>query len=210
MKSRLFLPFALLLYRLISPVPVHADEAKPADMTAEDRIELTRIEDYLNGLSTAKAAFSQAGANGGVSTGTFYLSRPGRLRFDYAQPQKDVILADGKFVWYYDARLKDANHAPISRTLADFLLRPRIELIGGDIVVTEFQRLNDAVVVTMTQGKDPAAGSLTVTFAERPLQISQWRVVDSQGRTTRVVLDHPQFSVALDPGLFVWHDPEDQ
>ncbi len=199
---------ALLL--CASTLPALADHAKPADMTAEDRIEVTRIEDYLNGLVTAKAAFTQIGANGTSSTGTFYLDRPGHLRFDYVAPQRDVIVADGKFIWYYDAKMKDANHAPISRTFADFLLRPQINLSGGDVTITDYRDENGFVTLTLTQTDDPGQGSLTLTLSEKPLQIKQWRVLDAQGRVTQVSLDHAEFGLALDPGLFVWKDPDDQ
>ena len=132
------------------------------------------------------------------------------MRFDYIEPNKDTIVADGKFIWYYDSKLKDANHAPISRTFADFLLRPHIELSGGDVTITDYRRESGAVVITLTQANDPGAGSLTLTLGDKPLRIEQWRVVDGQARTTQVRLSDPQFRVTLDPKLFVWHDPEDK
>ncbi len=188
-------------------IPAEADQAKPADLTTEDQMELGQIEAYLNGISTLKAHFTQIGAHG-VSTGTFYLDRPGRLRFDYETPQKDIIVAGHELIWYYDAKTKEANHAPISRTLADFLLRRSIKLSGEDVTVTDFQRIDNGVQLTMTQTDDPGAGSLTLMLSENPLRIQQWRVVDQQGNTTQVTLQDAQFGIALNPDLFVWHDPE--
>ena len=74
--------FSVLVFFTVlwSTLPAHADTAKPADMTAEDRIEVTRIEDYLNAISTIKAGFTQLASNG-ESSGTFYLARPGQFAF---------------------------------------------------------------------------------------------------------------------------------
>jgi outer membrane lipoprotein-sorting protein len=185
----------------------HADQAKPVDLTTEDQAELKQIETYLNSVTTAKAHFTQIGDKG-VSSGTFYLDRPGRLRFDYDEPRKDIILADRKLIWFYDAETKEANHAPINRTLANFLLQREIQLSGGDVTVTDFQHGDNAVQLVMTATDDPGQGTFALTLSEHPMQIRAWRVVDSQNRTTQVTLDNEQYGVALDPALFVWHDPE--
>ena len=199
--------FTVISMLLVS-APAYADHAKPADLTTEDQAELAGIEAYLNGLHTVRSHFTQVGTNG-VSSGTFYLDRPGRLRFDYESPQKDIIVADRKLIWYYDAKMKEANHAPISRTFADFLLRREIQLAGNDVTVTDFQHGDNAVQLTMTQTDDPGQGSLTLVLSEKPLRIQQWRVIDPQGRTTQVTLQDPEFGIAFDPALFVWRDPED-
>ena len=199
------MPKALLLAALLFCLPAYADQATPAELTPEDKAEITRVETYLNGLTTAKAGFTQNGTNG-TSTGTFYLSRPGRLRFEYAAPDKDVIVADHNLIWYYDAQTKQANHAPVSRTFADFLLRRTIELTGSDVTITDIQLGDNKVQLTLTQTSDPGAGSLTLMLQDNPMEIREWRVVDAQGKTTDVKLDHPQFAMPLDPALFVWPD----
>jgi outer membrane lipoprotein-sorting protein len=188
-------------------LPALADQAKPVDLTSEDQAELKQIEAWLNGVGTMKAHFTQLGDKG-EATGTFYLDRPGRLRFDYDTPQKDIIVAGHELIWFYDARTKEANHAPISRTLADLLLRREIALTGEDITVTDFQRQGDAVQLVMAETDHPEEGSFALTLGEHPFQIRSWRVVDSQGHTTQVTLDNAQYGLSLDPKLFVWHDPD--
>ena len=197
---------SLLLTLCLLAVPAHADKAVQADLTPEDMAQITTIQQYLNSITTLKAGFTQL-APGGASTGTFYLYRPGRLRFDYLTPQKDIIVADRKLIWYYDAKAGQANHAPISRTLADFLLRRDVELTGGDVTVTSFRHGDASAEITLTQTDNPGEGTLTLLLSENPWAITQWRVVDAQGRTTTVTLDHQQAGIPLDPALFVWHDP---
>ena len=197
---------ALLVFLILASGAARAEHATPAELTPEDRAALTRIQSYLNDMTTAEAHFTQASDGGEVATGMFYLSRPGKLRFDYAQPKGDIIVADGSAIYYYDAKLKESNHTAISATLADFLLRPEISLgVGGkdsDVTVTDFRQEDGVDHVTLTQTDDPGAGSLTVVLTDKPLQIRQWRVIDQQGRPTEVTLQDPQFGLKLDPKIF--------
>ena len=57
-----------------------ADNAQQAALTEADRVDVARIEDYLNGLSTVKASFQQFTNSEGLAFGRIYLRRPGRLR----------------------------------------------------------------------------------------------------------------------------------
>ena len=59
--------------------------------------DVQKAEEYLRGLTTAKADFIQRAHNGARLSGTFYLDRPGRLRFEYNEVD-DIIVADGFFI----------------------------------------------------------------------------------------------------------------
>ena len=69
-----------------------------AQTTGQTPAEIVqKAESYLNSLKTLKANFTQmAQWNQTNVTGDFYLSRPGKLRFDYDPPVEDFIVADGK------------------------------------------------------------------------------------------------------------------
>jgi outer membrane lipoprotein carrier protein len=55
--------------------------------------------------STLKAAFyerySDGKGSGQAESGTVYFSRPGRMRWEYASPQKKLFIVDGTNVWFY-------------------------------------------------------------------------------------------------------------
>jgi outer membrane lipoprotein-sorting protein len=188
----------------VPPVPV-AGEAPEASI--QDYAPLVKqAGDYLNSLTTLKARFLLTSADGTQQIGTFYLNRPGRLRFEYDPPAKDFIVADGLLIYFYDAQLKQQSNAPIGQTLADFLLRKNIKL-SGDIKVDRVMRGGNLLQITVRQGKDPGAGSLTLGFTENPMQLKKWRVVDAQNQTVEVELFQMETGVRLDDNLFVYHDP---
>jgi outer membrane lipoprotein carrier protein len=73
------------------------------------------MKDYLSGLRTLSSKFEQItlSADGGrmmESTGTFYLKRPGKFRWEYSAPDAQVIVADGDRVWLHDLELDQVSH----------------------------------------------------------------------------------------------------
>ncbi|HWL80138.1 MAG TPA: outer membrane lipoprotein carrier protein LolA [Roseomonas sp.] len=167
---------------------------------------LARIEAYLNSITTMRAHFLQIAQNGGAAEGTAYIARPGRMRFDYDPPEPLLLVAsDGQFL-YYDRELKQPTVVPVGSTPLGLLLRPQIRF-GGDIEVIALERTGGFVGVTLRRRDAPAEGRLSLIFAETPLELRQWIVVDSQGRQTRVSLSAIETGMRLDKLLFTFNDP---
>lgn len=190
---------------LLSAAPARAqqEDGVIGDYTAQ----VAAAESYMNSLTTAKARFLLTAADGVQQIGTFYLNRPGRLRFEYDPPAKDFIVADGLLIYFYDGQLGEQSNAPIGQTLADFLLRSKIRM-GGDVRVERVMRGGDLLQITLIQNDDPGAGSLTLGFTENPLALKKWRVVDAQKQVVEVELFQLETGLKLDPDLFVFHDPK--
>jgi outer membrane lipoprotein carrier protein len=53
-----------------------------------------------------------------VSDGRVQLQRPGRFRWDYETPFRQLIIADGQFLWTYDEELAQATAQPMEQVLA--------------------------------------------------------------------------------------------
>ena len=175
---------------------------------AQDTIDTRRYQQALQNISTMKADFTQTAYDGGQVTGTFFLDRPGKLRFEYDRLD-DFIVADGTFIYYYDAEMKQQSSTRISNSLADFLLRDQIRL-DGDVTVTNTSRENGMTHITLTMTEDPGAGALTLSFVEvegKPV-LKKWTVVDSQNLTTTVALKNIQVGVNLKKDLFYYIDPQ--
>lgn len=168
---------------------------------------VAEAEAYLQKLDTVKARFVQTAPDGSQASGTFYLDRPGKLRFEYDPPIKDFVVADGVFIYFYDGQIKQQTNAPIGQTLADFLLRSNLRL-SGDIVVTKIKRAGGLLQISAAQKADPNAGQITLGFIEKPrLELKKWRILDSQGQITEVELFESVRDVQLPSTLFSWRDP---
>jgi outer membrane lipoprotein carrier protein len=100
----------------------------------------TEVEGYLNGLATWSADFTQTIDDGHgkimrTAAGKLYLQKPGRFRWDYSQPSEQLILADGKQIWFYDKDLAQANVRDMDTSLAS---TPASLLSGSGSVSTQF------------------------------------------------------------------------
>lgn len=141
----------------------------------------------------------------GLCRGTFYLSRPGKLRFQYDPPAPLLIISDGTVVYSYDTALKQTTQIPVNLTPLWFLLRERISFTG-DVTLTRYDRQAGVVRLTLVQTKDPAAGSVELALQSEPLALRQWSVTDGQGITTNIALTEARQDVRLDGKLFVFNE----
>ena len=197
----------IFLGLMIMMVPFAASAA-----TDQTPIEIRKAEQYFDTLKTAKARFVQTASNGAQQRGTFYLSRPGKLRFEYDSPNKDFIVADGLFIYFYDAQLKQQSNAPISQTLADFLLRKDFSL-SGDLKVTRIMHAGDLTQISIVQRDDPESGTLVLGFTvdkNKDYHLKKWRIVDAMGNITETELFdvHTGMKFKNSKQLFSYIDPE--
>jgi outer membrane lipoprotein-sorting protein len=58
------------------------------------------------------------------------------------------------------------------------------------------------IQATLVRTNSPGDGSLTLIFADQPLALRQWTVVDAQRRETHVTLNNVQTGGTFDPQLF--------
>ena len=201
-RPRLLLAACLALATLAGAAPPgHAAPPKPATLGDQDRADIGRVESYLNGLRTATATFLQVSDNGGVARGKFYLSRPGKMRFEYEPPTPVLMVSTGGSLVYYDSLLKQTSYLPLDSTPLGLLLRDNLKF-GSEVTITKFERGPGTLRMTLVQTKDPDQGELVLTFSDKPLALKQWTVIDQQRKATTVTLMELQRDVALDPKLF--------
>jgi outer membrane lipoprotein-sorting protein len=212
--SRIFA--ALLLVALaalpLATLPVDMAQAatpRAAALSADDRGQVQRVEQYLNGIHSLSARFQQYAADGGTASGQLIVARPGHMRFEYDKPSPILLLADGTWVVYIDNQLKQVSYLPIGSTPAWFLLRDTISLTDG-VTITKFERGPGALRITLVENKSPENGTLTLTFGEKPFDLKQWTIVDQQGKATTVVLSDARYGVPVDAKAFTFVDPRDK
>jgi len=196
-----------LLAVLVSWVALAAPTLAESDIRTEHAADLTRVQAYLNNITTLVSDFSQIAPDGSLATGKFYLKRPGKMRWQYNPPTPILMVASGSEMVYYDYELQQVSHIPIDSTLASFLAQDKINLFDPFITLTDFQAGEGMVRISLTQSNKPEAGKLTLEFSDHPLHIRNMVVTDAQGQTTTVALNNAQFGGELENKLFVFVDP---
>lgn len=190
---------------LSAPRAVAATDAE-ASLSAQDQADVERVEDYLDGIRSLRSPFLQINPDGSMAEGTFYLKRPGRLRFDYDPPTPVLIVGDGIYLHYRDFELGQINSFPLRETPIGILARDEIRL-KDRVKVTAVVREPGLLRLTLVDAKDPGRGSLTLSFADSPLELRQWTVKDAQGRITTLAFLDLEANPALEGELFVFDDP---
>jgi outer membrane lipoprotein-sorting protein len=164
-----------------------ADPVGQAQFTPAQRADLARVNTYLNSIRTMTGGFTQIDPNGDIDQGTFAISKPGKMRFEYKPPNPTLIVSDGKTVAVENSRLKTVDRYSLSDTPLDIILGDKIDLLN-DHSITGVEHQQDALVVRARSRGSNAQGNIALVFAEPNLELRQWTVVDNQGLQTTVAL----------------------
>jgi outer membrane lipoprotein-sorting protein len=177
-----------------------AAEAAAAPISAADAVR--RANAFFDGAQVMTADFVQIAPDGKRSEGKLYVQRPGRMRFQYAPPDRLDIVADGRSVAVRDQKLGTQDLYFIGQTPLKFLLADHID-ISRDTQIEGVSSDPNAVAITILD-KATFGGSATITLMFDPstFALKQWTVLDSQGLQTVVTLFNVDLSTAPDPGLF--------
>jgi outer membrane lipoprotein carrier protein len=77
----------------------------PAANPAVDVPAIARaVDDHYNHLKTLQTEFTESYRGAGVErteSGSLWLKKPGKMRWEYRSPKEKVFLSDGKDAWFY-------------------------------------------------------------------------------------------------------------
>lgn len=180
-----------------------------AELDEQDLADVARIDRYFNDITTLSARFVQIAPSGEVSEGDFFLRRPGRLRFEFAPPVPILIVADGFRLVFYDRELGQVSAWPVGATPLGPLLARTVGLAASGHAQS-VARAPGLLRLTLIDPDRTDEGSLTLVFRDQPLELRQWEVTDVQGLMTVIALSGMRINPALDPQLFIFHDPDEE
>jgi outer membrane lipoprotein-sorting protein len=169
----------------------------------EKQVEIIkRVSAYFNDLVNLKGAFVQTGSDNKRMRGKFYVKRPGRFRFDYALPSKQVIVSDGHLLAIQDHDLNTENVVELTQTPFRLLLRKDVDLLR-DARIAEVQEADDLIVLTLQDKSPDTPGRIKLFLAKSPgLELKEWVTTDAQGLDTRIELSNLVKTEDIDQSLF--------
>ena len=194
-------PLAILLAALSAMGPFAIDTYLPAFPAMAEKIPLNEISRYLNSLKTAQAEFTQVNGDGSISTGTVFIHRPNRVRFEY-KGDKTLVLASAGQVAVFDGKSRSGpQQYPLSKTPLSLILAPNVNL-GQARMVTGYAEKKNTTVVTAQDPQHPEYGNIQMVFSANPTQLRQWVVTDDAGTRTTVILGDMKTGVSFPPSKF--------
>jgi outer membrane lipoprotein carrier protein len=171
------------------------------------------LEKYLSGLATWTADFTQTidDGHGNVlrsAAGRLYLQRPGKFRWDYSEPSEQLVLADGKQIWFYDKDLSQANVRDMDSSLAS---TPASLLSGNGSVSSQF----DISALPRSEGlqwfqlipKHADTDFQVVRIGFDKGELRSMFLADKLNQITQLTFSNSKRNLALAPDLFSFVPP---
>jgi outer membrane lipoprotein carrier protein len=175
---------------------------------------LARLQRHYQQTDSFSASFKETVARVGAPpqerTGTVYFSKPGRVRFEFGDPQPETIVSDGDFLYDYDPGLNQVMETPLksaikTQAIAAFLL-------GAGNVNRDFKASQPAspvddglthVVLTPKRGGD----DIELGLEPHTLNIASLRLADALGNVTKITFSDIDINVAIEPSRFEFKTP---
>ena len=157
------------------------------DLLSLDNERIKKIEDYLNKLNNISSNFIQINSDGLKVKGKLFLSKPGKLRIEYEKKENPLIIADGKWLHYFDMELNEIQSVTIEKSPAWILLKKKVNL-KKDFKIETLNKKNNKTFITLS-GKDlENMKTIKLIFLNKPLTLKGWMIIDSNEIQTTVSL----------------------
>src|SRR3954447_12471329 len=169
----------LLAFCCLAPLSIAQQPPVSVDGVADD------LDRHYNDLRSMRASFTETYRGAGISrseSGTLWLRRPGKMRWEYMAPREKLFVSDGKTAYFYVPGKRQARKAPIEK-LAD-LRSPLRYLLGKTKLKKEFENL------TVRSGD--AAGTFLVRGVPKGMadRVSEMTLeVNAKGQIQRILLE---------------------
>jgi len=200
MKFMSFIMTAVVCTSVFSGIAIPvASYAQTQDISAEKaKANAQQIADHFSQIRTMTGDFVQFGPRGEMTQGTFYLERPGKIRFVYKNSPIRVI-SDGKSVVINNKKLDTWSLYQLRQTPMNLLLGDRIDLTGGHLL--EFRQEPGAITIVIA---DPSIGKskIRMIFDPNTYELRQWTMIDRQNLETTVQLVNARTGVRFADGMF--------
>src|SRR2546422_10589854 len=144
------------------------------------------------------------------SRGTVFFKKPGRMRWEFSEPQQTLV-SDGTFFWFYQPADKQVLKTPFqqafrSSTPASFLLG--VGRLDEDFIVSLTSETEAVYQLRLTPKKDAEAlGLVDLAVSAKTFDILQATITDPLGNVTRLRFTNIDRAAPLDDTLFHFSVP---
>ncbi|MEQ9116394.1 MAG: outer membrane lipoprotein carrier protein LolA [Rickettsiales bacterium] len=156
----------------------HADKFStiPKSYSKKSKGQVEKAEKYLNSLKNLSANFIQTDDYGNIQKGKLYLSRPGKMRWEYKDPKEILILLNNKDMIHHDKKLDQISYFCSRNDFVNLLVKDNINFNKEKIYVKKMHYDDKKLKINLAKkGED---SSMTLTFSQDPFIIHKLEVVD--------------------------------
>jgi len=176
------------------------------------------VDAHYNRLQSLEANFTEIYRGAGMDrteSGTLWLKKPGKMRWEYRSPREKLFVSDGKLVWFYVPADRQARREPAKKL--DDLRSPLSFLLGKTRLEKELRGLSVAPDVTPVEAGDVVLRGLPQAIADQvsevlleitpDREIRQITLQDVDGSTTQYRFSDQKGDVAVANLQFEFRPP---
>lgn len=189
--AKAFLPLAVLCLTLSA-------------FSSDVHVLARAVDDRYNHLRSLRAEFTEVYRGPGIErteSGTLWLKKPGKMRWEYRSPREKLFLSDGKNAWFYLPADRQAWQTPVRKL--DDLRSPLAFLLGKTKLEKELQALSLALDATPSQAGNVVLRGVPKGIADRVNQVML--EITPANQIARIVLEEQDGSVTE----YAFRDPRE-
>jgi len=176
---------------------------------------MENLESFVKDVRKSRAIFSQIllDKNAKIiqeASGTMQFERPGKFRWTYEKPYKQLIIGDGETVWFYDI---DLNQVTIRKVDLAIGSSPAALLAGENTIESNFDldeiSLQGELEWLEAKPKIKEGSFESVRLGFTPTgSLKKVVLHDNFGQTTVIIFSSIEKNPYLEPGLFKFTPPK--
>ena len=175
------------------------------------------LDDFLAFNAATKTAtarfeqqvFDRAGKAVESAAGTFAFARPGKFRWTYDKPHKQVLVGDGVKLWIHDP---DLNQVTVKRMEGAISSTPAALLAGKDDITALFTLRDagtaDGLAWVEASPKAQDTGFDRVRLGLKGKSLAAMELHDQLGGRTRLTFVDLKANAPVTPSAFVFKPPQ--
>jgi outer membrane lipoprotein carrier protein len=176
------------------------------------------VDHRYNKLQSLESQFTETYRGAGMArheSGTLWLKRPGKMRWDYRQPRPKQFISDGKTAWFYVPGDQQVRKASVKKL--DDLRSPLRYLLGRTKLEKEFTGLSLVPDAEPLDAGDIVLRGVPHGMEDRVIQVlleitsdAQIRAItidEADGSTTQFRLSEQKENVQLSDSRFRFTPP---
>jgi len=176
------------------------------------------VDAHYNHLRSLEAQFTEVYQGAGAErteTGTLWLKKPGKMRWEYRSPREKLFVSDGRLAWFYVPEDRQARKTA-AKKLED-VRSPLAFLLGKTKLEKELRGLSVAVDVTPLEAGNVVLRGVPLAMEDRVSeillevtpdhQIARIVIQEVDGAATEYRFTNQKEDVAVADGRFEFRPP---
>lgn len=179
---------------------------------------VAKVQKFYEGVNTLKASFVQTStlstlSKKEVQQGVLYLSKPGKMRWEFQQPSERLFVSDGKTLFIYS---KADNQVIVQEMKEQAAVAVNFLLGMGDLnkdftVVAapeaEYSRPGRTALSLVPKQQGSSVSRLVLSVDNQSGMLQEAWTLDPMGNKTQLTFSNVQVNPTVDAGLFTFSPP---